>query len=199
MQNTDDLKGKITELEKYIKRLEEDLIHDSLTGLKTRRFFEEETGTYLEAIENLKTSTRKEWFGFKNLSVLFFDIDHFKKINDTYGHEVGDEVLIEVSKTIQSALREGDTAARWGGEEIVTSLLGANEEDAAKKAEEIRQKIEHLNFPNISDLKVTVSVGVATANSGMDCKEIIVCADKALYCAKNTGRNRVAKFSEIKT
>ena len=117
---------RIAELEKHVHNLEKDLIHDQLTGLKTRSFFEDEVGVYLEVIAHNKQGKRKEWFGFRNLSVIFFDIDYFKKINDIYGHDTGDRVLIETTRTIQSQLRTGDTATRWGGEEIVVSLLGAN-------------------------------------------------------------------------
>src|SRR3989338_4885820 len=196
MSDVDELKNKITELEKQVKNLEKDLIHDSLTGLKTRKFFEEEIDTYLDAIANLDKSNRKEWFGFRNLSILFFDLDHFKKINDQFGHAVGYEILKKVSETIMISLRGGDTAARWGGEEIVVSLLGANEDDAAKKGQELLQEIQNLKFSS-SDLAVTASIGVATATSGMNCQGIVACADKALYRAKETGRNRLVKYSEL--
>src|SRR3990167_4467430 len=122
---TTDPQDRIKELESQVHDLEKDLIHDSLTGLKTRAFLEEELGIYLNAIAYNKDGKRKNWFGFKNLSIIFFDIDHFKKVNDTYGHAIGDLVLKRVAETIQKSLRTGDTLARWGGEEMVVSLLGA--------------------------------------------------------------------------
>ncbi len=192
-----DLQKKIEVLEKRIHNLEKDLIHDSLTALKTKAFFEEESNTYLSAIGKVNTSKRKNWFGFKNLSVLFFDIDHFKKINDTYGHSVGDSVLREVAKVISRSVREGDTVARWGGEEIVASLLGANELDAKNKAEEIRKSIESLSFDSNPDLKVTISIGVAGNFEGATCADLLKNADLALYKAKRDGRNRVVAHSEL--
>lgn len=192
-----DLKKKIESLENQIHELEKDLIHDSLTTLKTRAFFEEESNVYLSVISKVDTNKRKNWFGFKNLSVLFFDIDHFKKINDTYGHPVGDFVLRKVSEVILKSVREGDTVARYGGEEIVACLLGANESDAKNKANEIRQKISQLKFDEHPDLKVTISIGVATNYDGAKCADLLKKADLALYKAKKDGRNRVVAHSEL--
>lgn len=192
-----ELQEKIVKLEEKVHELEKDLIHDTLTSLKTRGFFEEEAGVYLSAIANLDAGKRKEWFGFKHLSILFFDIDHFKKINDTYGHEVGDSVLKKVAETIAQSVRGGDTVARWGGEEIVASLLGANEEDAKGKAESIRKKIEELTFGS-TDLKVTISIGVASNFAGAKVSDLVKNADLALYKAKRSGRNKTVAFSELK-
>ncbi|TSC70060.1 MAG: hypothetical protein CEO12_557 [Parcubacteria group bacterium Gr01-1014_46] len=191
------LEKRVAELEALIHELEKDLIHDSLTGLRTRAFFEEELGVYLKAFTTLEAGKRREWFGFKTLSFLFFDIDNFKKINDTYGHSYGDEVLREISKVINRSVREGDTVARWGGEEIVACLLGANEQDARDKAQSIRKVIEKLTFTN-DVLNITVSVGVATNWKGTTFLELIERADKALYQAKESGRNKVVVYSEIK-
>ena len=189
---------RIADLEHELHIREGDLIHDNLTGLKTRAFFEEEIDIYLSAITgSTNASRRKEWFGFKNISILFFDIDHFKTINDTYGHSVGDDVLKEVSLTINQSVREGDTVSRWGGEEIVTSLLGANEVDAKTKAESIRKKIAKLSFESMPGRGVTVSIGISNTESGVTRKELVDQADKALYKAKETGRNRVVAFSEL--
>ncbi len=191
-------KKKIAELEKIIHDLEKDLIHDNLTSLKTRAFFEEECNTYLGAIANVDAGKRKEWFGFKHLSVLFIDIDHFKKINDTYGHEEGDMVLRKVAEIISGSLREGDTVARWGGEEIVALLLGANELDAKEKGHNIRKKIEMLRFNSVKDLNVTISIGVAENFPNATCQKLLKNADLALYKAKGSGRNKVVAFSELK-
>jgi diguanylate cyclase (GGDEF)-like protein len=190
-QNKEDLLKRITELEMQVQKLEADLIHDSLTDLKTRSFFEEESKIYLSMINNINAGKRRQWFGFKNLSFLFIDIDYFKKVNDTYGHNIGDMVLKEVSAAIKQNVRTGDTVARWGGEEIVVSLLGAGLYDAQDKAEDIRQNIEELKFPAIPDLKVTVSIGVVSSENLSDFEDLIKNADKALYGSKQTGRNKV--------
>lgn len=192
----EELQKKVAELEAEISILEKDLIHDHLTNLKTRAFFEEEVQDFLDLISNKNDSKRREWFGFKNLSILFFDIDHFKKINDTYGHQVGDSVLLEVSTAIVSCLREGDTVARWGGEEIVASLLGANKEDAKLKAEEIRLAISLLQFNGHPNLSVSVSIGVATATKDEKLEDLVRRADTALYQAKKEGRNMVVHITD---
>ncbi len=200
MDEIQKLKQKITALETKIRELTNDLIHDSLTGLKTRRYFEEELSTFLYQIESAKESLtkRKDWALFKNLSILFFDVDHFKKINDTYGHDVGDRVLKEVSKVISSTIRSGDTIARWGGEEMVASLLGADENDAKEKAELVRVNVSKMSFADLPDLKVTLSIGVASIFDGATKDSLIKNADSALYKAKESGRNKVVVYSEIK-
>ena len=185
-----DYEKRIQELQAEITELERDLIHDTLTGLKTRAFFEEELRVYLETLANNEAGKRKEWFGFKNISVVFFDIDYFKKINDTYGHNTGDEALRLVARTIVESLRTGDTAARWGGEEIVVSLLGADLNDAMHKAEEIRENIEKMTFPN-TEMKLTISAGVTASKKGITVAELVKIADMALYKAKESGRNKV--------
>ncbi len=197
------LKERVQELESEVVRLRNNLIHDPLTGLKTRAFFEEEVSTYLEIInqQNLvsqfASTQRKEKFGFHHLSIVFFDIDHFKKVNDTYGHSVGDMVLRKVAETIQSTLRTGDTLARWGGEEMVANLLGANEQDAAIKAEDIRKKVEELDFLELKGLKITLSAGVAASGDKLNLKELIKRSDEAMYRAKDKGRNKVYAFSDL--
>lgn len=197
MEEKEVLLKKIEELENRIKTLEKDLIHDSLTTLKTRAFFEEESKMYLQTANSINSGKRHEWFGFKHISIIFFDIDHFKKINDTYGHDAGDLVLKEVAETIKKNIRIGDVASRLGGEEIAVLLLGANESEAKTKADSIREKIGEINFNSIPDLKVTISAGVADNSSGLDYNLILKNADLALYKAKGTGRNKVVAFSEL--
>ena len=187
----------IVELKSQVRELEDDLIHDSLTKLKTRAFFEEEARVYLSSIANVSQGKRKEYFGFKNISFLFFDIDYFKKVNDTYGHDVGDVVLYEVANVILRSVRSGDTVARWGGEEMIALLLGSDESDAREKAEDIRRKIESMSFDIYPDLKPTISIGVVHTDGKTSYNEVIKCADEALYKAKQTGRNKVVTYSSM--
>ncbi|OHA92037.1 MAG: hypothetical protein A3J09_00875 [Candidatus Zambryskibacteria bacterium RIFCSPLOWO2_02_FULL_51_21] len=188
----------ITELQDEIVRLEDNLIHDNLTGLKTRAFLEHELSVYLEIIKQSSSveTQRRERFGFKNLSLIFLDIDFFKKVNDAHGHDIGDLVLKRVAESVASNVRTGDTVARWGGEEMVVSLLGASEKDAVLKAEEIRAKVEELGFPEASGLEVTMSAGVASSENGLTLEDLVKRADEALYKAKETGRNKVVSYSE---
>ncbi len=187
----EELLSRIADLESQVQSLEKDLIHDHLTNLKTRMFFEEESKIYLDMINNLNAGKRRQWFGFKNISFLFIDIDYFKKVNDAYGHDVGDLVLRKVAETIMRSVRVGDTVARWGGEEMVVSLLGANLEDSKIKAEEIRKNVEAIEFAEIPDLKVTISIGIVSSEISSNFEELIKKADEALYESKNTGRNKV--------
>lgn len=196
---SEELIKKIAELEETIKNLEKDLIHDKLTGLKTRGFFEEEVQIYFDTVINPSegVTRRKQWFGFDQISFLFIDIDKFKEVNDTLGHQAGDEVLKSVAETILSSVREGDTAARWGGEEILVTLIGTNEKDAMNKAEDIRRQVESTRFGKFPELKVTVSIGVGTTFHGEVFEKFLERVDKALYEAKNTGRNKVVASSQL--
>ena len=195
-----ELQKRIRELEWQVTALEHDLIHDPLTGLKTRAYFEEQIRPYLEAIRKAKQfgeSPRREQFGFSTLSILFFDIDKFKSINDTHGHAKGDLVLRRVAEAIKRSVRADDTVARWGGEEMVVALLGASEDGASAKAGDIREAIDELEFPEVPSLKVTISVGVAAFTEDVTLESLVKRADEALYKAKQTGRNKVVRYSEF--
>ncbi len=192
-----ELLEKIAELESKVHSLENELIHDKLTSAKTRGYFEEKSKEYLDFAGKVRGGKRRDWAGFRDISFLFFDIDHFKKINDTYGHDVGDKVLKEFASVVKNSLRVGDIFARWGGEEFVVILLGSNEMDSKVKADEIRKKVEDMTFDNPSELKITVSIGVAEFDGDITFENLIKNADNALYKAKDTGRNKVVVFSEI--
>lgn len=187
---------RIAELEQTVRILKEDMIHDTLTGLKTRAFFEEEAGVRLNTVEHPKTQ-RRQWFGSEHLSVILFDIDYFKKINDTYGHQAGDGVLKVICSSIAKCVRKADIVARWGGEEIIVALLGATEKVAVRKAESIRRGIERLRFNNLPDMQVTISGGIASDEPGVTLGELVRRADQALYRAKETGRNKIVAYSEL--
>lgn len=193
----EELLKRIAELEQKIHDMENDLIHDKLTSLKTRRYFEEKSKDYLSHTKKIKRGERREWTGFKDVSFLFFDIDHFKRINDTYGHDVGDKVLKRVASVLKESLRIGDIVARWGGEEFIAVLLGSHEKESRVKAEEIRKKVEEMTFDDPKDLKITVSIGVAEFQENISFEDLVKHADKALYKAKETGRNKVVAFSDL--
>jgi two-component system, cell cycle response regulator len=127
------------------------------------------------------------------LSLVIFDLDHFKRINDTYGHVPGDQVLIQLAELVQSVLRTEDVFARYGGEEFVIILRGTALADAGVLAERIRAAVEQRPFMSgETRLPVTVSVGVAAADAAIDDPLALVeQADAALYAAKEAGRNRV--------
>jgi len=181
------LKAENEELKLAVEKLKTDLIHDELTGLKKRGFFTEKSRQDVMGIISSKAEHRKE--GFESVSFLFCDIDHFKKINDNYGHDFGDEILKKVAQVLEENVRENDTVCRWGGEEIVISLLGADEKEAAEKADELRKAIEEKT-------KVSLSIGVSSFQPGIGFEELIKQADEAMYLAKAEGRNRVRAYKE---
>ncbi len=158
---------------------------DELTGLYNRRQFIKYFN-HIHALAKRQNLTQ---------SLLMIDIDHFKKINDIYGHLAGDAVLKKISKTMSSYLREDDLIARWGGEEFVISLSPTNEEITLKTGQRILQAIENIEH-SFEGQKVvcTVSIGVVINKSGeFDLNDMLSLADKALYQAKDSGRNNIQK------
>ena len=125
----------------------------------------------------------------KDFAVILFDIDHFKKINDTYGHNVGDSVLIELTYMIKNLLRDNDIFVRWGGEEFIIVLQIASLSDASKLASRLRKNLEEHLFLHVE--KVTCSFGVTEFRDGDTQMILLERADEALYEAKDSGRNRV--------
>jgi len=152
---------------------------DSLTGIYNRYRTNEEIDS-----EIIRIKRNPSLF-----ALLMFDIDHFKLVNDTYGHDVGDYVLQELSKAILNNIRESDKFGRWGGEEFMLILPETNKEEAMKLAEKLRNTIASCIFKDVS--KVTVSVGVTTCNAEDTKEELIKRVDNALYKAKEDGRNRI--------
>jgi len=154
---------------------------DALTGLPNRRYFDE----YLGLLARRRRAEDK-------VGVLMVDIDRFKKLNDTYGHAVGDHVLREVAQAIAGAVREGDVPARFGGEEFVVLLRNPGPRVAAEVGERVRRAVSDLDLRRLGVAKVSVSVGVAVADDPeTDLDEVIDDADRALYRAKRDGRDRV--------
>ena len=131
---------------------------------------------------------------FEHYCVIMADLDHFKEINDTHGHAIGDMVLIGIAKVIKDCVRKSDVTARYGGEEFCIVLPGASATATAKIAETIRETIEHSNFGGIS---ITCSFGISSIEHGAETPtKLISQADKALYHSKTTGRNRVSVWNE---
>jgi diguanylate cyclase (GGDEF)-like protein len=126
-------------------------------------------------------------------SIILLDIDKFKSVNDTYGHNVGDKVLVQVGHTLLKTLRNVDIVARWGGEEFVVLLPTANIENAKKIADDLRANVESLEIDVVGG--VTISLGVALVEEGSDMESVIEKADQALYLAKESGRNCVKIYN----
>ncbi len=165
--------------------------HDALTGSFNRGEILEMLRRELERGARSKTTT----------GILMLDIDHFKSLNDTYGHLTGDAVLREVTQRISKAVRSYDSVGRYGGEEFVILLPGCNREQVDQGAERVRAAVD--NGPvwvNESQISVTVSIGAAvTTHAGISDKEILAAADVALYQAKRIGRNRTVVSDFVST
>lgn len=197
-----ELKQKLHRKDLEIKELKSIATKDPLTGLFNRRGFEEEVGRLIKDIIFAKENpeTRKHFY-IDSISILFFDIDNFKKLNDTYGHKAGDQVLRQVAQIIRQKIRGIDFAGRWGGEELVVALVGSHEGDAYNKAEEIRKAVKSRVQVGSSSGQnsVTVSIGVAELENKINLDDLVKNADKAMYEAKHErGKNNTVKFSELK-
>lgn len=161
------------------KRIEKLSNCDILTGIANRRKFEAE-------IDKKPSQSRR--YG-ETFSIILLDIDYFKKINDTHGHQTGDEVLVEVAQLIKAHLRDTDLVARWGGEEFIILCNNTDISCALLLADKIRILIAQHKFP--FPHSVTASFGVATYKSNENLKSLFKRADEYLYTAKNSGRNRI--------
>jgi diguanylate cyclase (GGDEF)-like protein len=156
---------------------------DPLTQIHNRSFFMNKADAYYQ----------RALRGQESLSILFIDIDFFKKVNDIYGHLFGDEVLKNIAKVISESVRPVDLSCRFGGEEFLTLLHNTNNEQAVLVGNRIREKIQNLEFEENRKFKCTVSVGVYSGqpDSDRNIQHFIDNADQALYRAKESGRNRV--------
>lgn len=159
--------------------LEEKILHDKLTNAYSREYFDRNYRKFIyESIEN-----------HTKLALAILDIDYFKRVNDTHGHDIGDEVLIKFVQTIQNNLRKNDILVRWGGEEFVLILQLKSQKDLEKKLEYLKESIEVEIFPKIN--KLTCSIGGTIYQDSENILNAIKRADEALYKAKADGRNRV--------
>ncbi|NMH69032.1 diguanylate cyclase [Bacillus sp. RO3] len=173
------------------QKMEQNATKDFLTNLNNVRQFDV---SYNEALQHAKERSEK-------LSFLLIDIDHFKSVNDTFGHQAGDDVLKELGKVLPRHSRPFDIVSRNGGEEFSILLLDCPHLHAMEIAERIRKAVEHHPFPihTQQELFITVSIGVSTFPDTVfpDDEEIFEQADKALYLAKRTGRNKVCDFQMV--
>jgi len=168
-----------------IKKLIQDSETDSLTGLFNRR-------TLMKKIENEAMRFKRNQ---KSFSLLFADIDFFKKINDTYGHAAGDEVLINISNILNTEKREVDQVARWGGEEFLILLPETNLEGAVLHGNKIRELISAKPIIHEGqEIHITMSFGVSEYSEDANIEKTIDQADQRLYLAKNSGRNKVVSI-----
>src|SRR5213594_3315644 len=165
----------------YVERVKQLAFLDGLTGIFNRRFFE------LRIAEEIERARR---FG-AGMAVVMVDIDHFKRLNDEFGHLLGDEVLRQVSSVFHQQLRKIDVVCRYGGEEFAILLSQTHQQHALGVAEKLRKLVEGWQFPGVPR-PVSISVGVASfPDHGTTRDELVKAADGALYAAKQAGRNRV--------
>jgi len=174
-------------LEEKIKEIEVLSVTDQLTGIFNRRKFVEMMSKEVE---------RKARYG-SDFSLIMFDIDHFKNVNDTYGHDIGDFVLKKLTHTIAGLLRNSDVFARWGGEEFMILAPEISLDNSVILAEKLREAIENIDFSPVP--KVTSSFGVISTSTvvSQSFEFLTKSVDEALYEAKHTGRNKVISFDDL--
>lgn len=167
----------------FLKQLSQLATHDPLTSLLTRRFL-------CEKMPILISSHDRSIQAY--LAIIFLDIDHFKNVNDTYGHAYGDKVLSQVGKAIQKSVRTGDIGVRYGGEEFVIAMLCNDKDEAIQVAERIRDEVHSIEFQKGSKkFSVTLSAGIAYRQENEPFEHLIKRADEKLYQAKEEGRDRI--------
>jgi diguanylate cyclase (GGDEF)-like protein len=187
--------AELTALSLANVRLRENLhfqsVRDPLTSLYNRRYLEEFLLKQLHQSERTKSP----------LSVLMMDLDHFKRINDFYGHDAGDLALKELGKILSGGIRAGDLACRYGGEEFLLVLFNTDAEAAKARAEILREEVSHIRIKyGTQDVgPIQISIGIAVyPQDGLTSAELIETADKALYEAKNSGRNKSVLYADMK-
>ena len=180
----------ITALKELENELKQMVLSDALTGLASRRAFD----------EHFEWSIRSARRNNEFLSLAVIDIDDFKHINDSFGHQTGDAVLTVAGEAIRQVCRESDFAARFGGEEFVVLMHGSNTDESTMIGERIREKINSLD---LVDKHITVSIGVSTLHPSLQqsskklMERTFSMADKALYLAKNSGKNRAIHAGDV--
>ncbi len=165
-----------------IEELQKLTLLDPLTQIGNRRYGEIHLETRLRELQR---------FGW-GFGVLFADIDHFKQINDRWGHDVGDKVLKMVAKTISNALRTNDSVCRWGGEEFLALVINVSEDQLRTVAEKVRALVQQSSHPHGAEaIRVSVCLGATMASPGDTVETLVARADKLMYRCKESGRNRV--------
>lgn len=187
-QMNDRLLKVSVELKQAKEEIEQLSLTDSLTGVRNRRFFDFQLER--DILQSARYKTK--------LSMFILDIDNFKHVNDTFGHQVGDEILIRLSKIIMSSLRDTDWAARYGGEEFCVVLPMTDMKGAIRSADRIRKRIEK-ELSHLESEVFTASIGVANFDPlSMDQAKFVYYADESLYHSKKNGKNKVSYFSLTK-
>ncbi len=170
--------GKLNETREQLSLLS---LTDTLSGLYNRR--------------HVMVVLKKERLSGNLLSLIMIDIDHFKNVNDTYGHNIGDEVITRIGQTLKTNLRGSDVISRIGGEEFLVVLRNDDQEIALRIAEKLRSLVEDLKWKNIQGV-ITISAGVYVSNSQDSVYDMLEKVDMGLYQAKNNGRNQVVPYQE---
>ncbi|MDR2031466.1 MAG: GGDEF domain-containing protein [Azoarcus sp.] len=178
----------VLEVRRLMETLRESTLRDPMTGLSNRRFLE-------EYVDSLTANVRRKQ---THAGILMLDLDHFKMVNDTYGHDAGDAVLKALANTIKTTVRSSDIVIRYGGEEFLVVLQGTSIDDAMSVAEKIRSAVEFMQIVHGGIvLKKTISIGVADfPGDSATFWQAVKFADVALYHAKEAGRNRVLHFTQ---
>jgi two-component system, cell cycle response regulator len=182
VRKEDTLQNLTQSLSARSETLEHEALTDALTGMHNRRYFDDAVNEYLEQFRRID----------KPVGLMILDLDHFKKVNDTYGHDVGDEVLRQIARCLQEFTRYHDVVARLGGEEFAIVAPNMNKEGLFKLADRIRNAVSSLNIRSGNvHLRVTMSIGLAIWDHRETAEDLYKRADMQLYQAKRTGRNRV--------
>lgn len=186
----DRLQSQLIEIGLLQSKLREQAIRDPLTNLFNRRYLE-------ETLERELARAAREQY---SICVIMIDLDHFKRINDTYGHEAGDHLLKALAATLSEQSRRGDFVCRYGGEEFVIVMPNISIETAYERAERLRNTLNSLSLPyGYYSLSVTISMGIACYPvNGQTREAILRAADQAMYAAKEAGRDHILSYDQLK-
>jgi len=186
----DRLQGQLIEIGLLQSKLREQAIRDPLTNIFNRRYLDETLD------RELSRAAREDY----PVCVIMVDIDHFKRVNDTHGHEAGDLVLKAIAATLSHHCRRGDFACRYGGEEFVVVLPNITLETAYARAEDLRTSLHLLSVPyEYHNLSVTISMGIAGfPENGQTRDTLLRAADQAMYAAKEAGRDHILSYNQIR-